>query len=125
MSSLGLQTQKAIGGCSLWWLIIFYPSLIPRAICGTPSTVAEMRGAASMLRANDDTRMRYDAERSRIGTTASRHEIMPLELSQQRLQLVAQPGDEQNNTSTTPLLGTAPQSSTGGHMWSICAYSAS
>jgi hypothetical protein len=75
MVSPGLQTLKAIGGCSLGRLIIFYPSLIPRVIYGTPSTVGEIRGALSMLRVNDDTRMRYGAERSTIGTMASRHEV--------------------------------------------------
>jgi hypothetical protein len=59
---------KAIGGCSLGRLIIFYPSLIPRAICNTPSTVGEMHGAPSTLRTNDDMKMRYGAERSTIGT---------------------------------------------------------
>jgi hypothetical protein len=106
MASPGLQTLKAIGGCSLGRLIIFYPSLIPRAICGTPSTVTEMRGAPSTFRANDNMRMRYGTERSTIGTTASRHEVIPLELSRQRLQLVAQPGDDRDSTSTTPLLRT-------------------
>jgi hypothetical protein len=94
---------KAIGGCSLGRLIIFYPSLIPRAICDTPSTVGEMRGAPSTLPANDDMRMRYDAERSTIGTMAFRHEVMPPELSRQRLQLVAQPEDGRDSTSATPL----------------------
>jgi hypothetical protein len=70
---------KAIGGCSLGQLIIFYPSLIPRAICSTPSTVSKMHGAPSTLRANDDMKMRYDAERSTIGTMAFRHEVTPLE----------------------------------------------
>jgi hypothetical protein len=106
MASLGLQTLKAIGGSSLGRLIIFYPSLIPQAICDTPSTVSEMHGAPSTLRANDDMKMRYDAERSTIGTMASRHEVTPPELSRQRLQLVAQPGDGRDGTSTTPLPGT-------------------
>jgi hypothetical protein len=97
---------KAIGGCSLGRLIIFYPSLIPQAICGTPSTIGEMREAPSTLRANDDMRMRYGAERSTIGTMAFRHEVTPSELSRQRLQLVAQPGDGRDNTLATPLLGT-------------------
>jgi hypothetical protein len=65
-----------------------------------------MHEAPSTLRANDDMRMRYDAERSTIGTTTSRHEVMPLELSRQWLQLVAQPGDGQDSTSATPLPGT-------------------
>jgi hypothetical protein len=106
MASPGLQTLKAIGGCSLRRLIIFYPSLIPQAICGTPSIVGEMRGVPSTLRANDDMRMRYDAERSTNRTMASRHEVTPLELSRQRLQLVAQPRDGRDSTSATPLPGT-------------------
>jgi hypothetical protein len=106
MASPGLQTLKAIGCCSLGRLIIFYPSLIPRAIYGTPSIVGGARGAPSMLHANDDMRMRYDVERSTIGIMASQHEVRPLELSRQRLQLVAQPGDGRDSTSATPLPGT-------------------
>jgi hypothetical protein len=106
MASPGLQTLKAISGCSLGKLIIFYPSLIPRAINDMPSTVDGMRGAPSTLHANDDMRMRYNAETSTIGIMVSQHEVRPLELSQQRLQLVAQPGDGRDSTSATPLLGT-------------------
>jgi hypothetical protein len=58
MVSHGLRMLKAIGGCSLGQLITFYPSLIPQAICGTPSTVDEMRGAPSMLHANDGAKTR-------------------------------------------------------------------
>jgi hypothetical protein len=75
MASPGLQTLKAISNCSLGRLIIFYPSLIPRAIYGTPSTVGGTRGAPSTLHTNDDMRMRYDAERSTIGIMASQHEV--------------------------------------------------
>jgi hypothetical protein len=49
---------RAIGGCSLGQLIIFYPSLTLRAIYGTPSSVSETHGVPSMLRANDDTKTR-------------------------------------------------------------------
>jgi hypothetical protein len=59
-----------------------------------------------MLRTNDDMRMRYDAERSMIRTMAFRHEVKPLELSQQWLQLVALTGDGRDSTSATPLPGT-------------------
>jgi hypothetical protein len=100
MASPKLPTLKAIGGCSLGRLIIFYPSLISRAIYGTPSTVGGTREAPSTLHANDD--MRISAERSTIGIMASLHEVRPSELSQQRLQLVAQPGDGRDNTLTTP-----------------------
>jgi hypothetical protein len=79
MASPGPQMLKAIGGCSIGQLIIFYPSLIPRAICGTPSTVGEMHRAPSTLRANDDMKMRYDVERSTIGTMVFRLEVTPLE----------------------------------------------
>jgi hypothetical protein len=106
MASPRLQTLKAIGGCSLGRLIIFYPSLIPQAICGMPSTVGGTHGAPSTLHTNDDMRMRYDIERSTIGTMAFRHEVRPLELSRQRLQLVALPEDGRDNTSATPLPGT-------------------
>jgi hypothetical protein len=75
MASPGLQTLKAIGGCSLGRLIIFYPSLIPKVIYDTPLTVGEMHG----VHTNDDMRMRYGAERSTIGTMAFRHKVTPLE----------------------------------------------
>jgi hypothetical protein len=58
MASHVLRMLKAIGGCSLGQLIIFYPSLTPRAICGTPSKVGETHGAPSMLRMTDDTKTR-------------------------------------------------------------------
>jgi hypothetical protein len=102
----GLPTPKAISGCSLGQLIIFYPSLILQAICGTPSTVGGTRGVPSMLRENNDMRMRYGVERSTIGTMAFPHEVRPLELSRQRLQLEALPGDSRDSTSATPLPGT-------------------
>jgi hypothetical protein len=81
MASPGLQTLRAIGGCSLGQLIIFCLSLILRAIYDTPSTVSGTRGAPSILRANDDMRMRSGAERSMIGITASLHEVRPPRLS--------------------------------------------
>jgi hypothetical protein len=59
-----------------------------------------------MLHTNDDTKTRYGAERSMIGITASLHEVRPPGLSQQRLQLAAQPGDGRGSTSVTPLPGT-------------------
>jgi hypothetical protein len=93
MASPGLQTLKAIDACSLGRLIIFYPPLILRVIYDTPSTVGGTHGAPSTLHANDDMRMRYDAERSTIGIMAFQHGVRPLELSRQWLQLVALPGD--------------------------------
>jgi hypothetical protein len=59
-----------------------------------------------MLHANDDMRTRSGAEKSMIGIMASLHEVRPLELSRQRLQLVAQPGDGRDSMSATPLPGT-------------------
>jgi hypothetical protein len=56
-----------------------------------------------MLRTNGDMRTRSGARKSMIGIMASLHEVRPLELSRQRLQLVAQPGDGQGSTSATPL----------------------
>jgi hypothetical protein len=53
-----LRMLKDTGDCSLGQLIIFYLSLIPRATYGTPSTVGEMHGVLSMLRANNDTKMK-------------------------------------------------------------------
>jgi hypothetical protein len=106
MASLGLQMLRAIGGFSLGQLTIFYLSLILRAIYDTPSIVDGMREAPSTLHANDDMRTRYDIERSMIGIMASLHEVKPLGLSRQRLQLVAQPGDDRDSTLATPLPGT-------------------
>jgi hypothetical protein len=106
MVSLELQTLKAIGGYSLGRLIIFYLSLILRAIYGTPSTVGGMREAPSMLHASGDMRTKYDIERSTIRIMAFQREARPLELSRQRLQLVALPGDGRDSTLATPLLGT-------------------
>jgi hypothetical protein len=62
-----------------------------------------MCGAPSLLRANDDMRTRFGAEKSTIGITTSLHEVRPLGLSRQQLQLAAQPGDGRGSTSTTPL----------------------
>jgi hypothetical protein len=67
----GLRTPRAIDVCLLGQLIIFYLSLILRAIYDTPSTVGGTCGVPSMLRANDDTRMRSGAEKNMIGTTTS------------------------------------------------------
>jgi hypothetical protein len=77
MASLGLQTPRAIGGCSLGQLTIFCLSLIPRAIYDTPSIVDRTRGSPSMLHANDDMRTRFGAEKNMIGITASLHEVRP------------------------------------------------
>jgi hypothetical protein len=85
MASPGLQTLRAIGGCSLRQLIIFCHSLILRVIYGTASIVGGTRGAPSTLHVNDDMRMRYGAGRSMIGITTSLHEVRPLELSWQWL----------------------------------------
>jgi hypothetical protein len=125
MASPKLQMLRAIGDCSLGRLIIFCLSLILRAIYDMPSIVGGTREAPSMLHANGDMRTRSSAEKSMIGIMASLHEVRPLGLSRQRLQLAAQPEDDRGNTSATPLPGSTPQSSTGGHVWSICAHSAS
>jgi hypothetical protein len=93
MASPRLQTLRAIGSCSLGQLVIFYLSLILRAIYDTPSTVGGTHRAPSMLCTNDDMRMRSGAERSMIEITTSLHEVRPPGLSRQRLQLAAQPGD--------------------------------
>jgi hypothetical protein len=106
MASPGLQTPRAIGGCSLGQPIIFYLSLIHRVIYDTPSTVGGMHGAPSTLRVNYDTRTRFGAEKSMIGTMVSLHGVRPPELSRQRLRPAAQPGDGRGTTTTTPLPGT-------------------
>jgi hypothetical protein len=93
MASPGLRTPRAIGGCSLGKLIIFYLSLIRRVIYDTPSTIGETHGAPSMPRANADTRTRSGAEKNMTGIMASLRGVRPPESSRQRLRLVAQPGD--------------------------------
>jgi hypothetical protein len=97
MASPGLQTLRAIGGCSLGQLVIFYLSLILQAIYVTPSIVGGTRGAPSTLHANGYMKMRYNAEKSTIGIMASLHEVRPLELSRH---------DGRDSTSATPLSGT-------------------
>jgi hypothetical protein len=103
MASPGLQTPRAINGCSPGQPITFYLSLIHQVIYDTPSTVGETHEAPSTPRANDDTRMRSDAGKNMIGITASLRKVRPPELSRQRLQLVARPGDDRGTTTTTPL----------------------
>jgi hypothetical protein len=106
MASLGLQTSRAIDGCSLGQLIIFYLSPIHRAIYDMPSIVGGTHGAPSTLRVNDDTRTRFGVEKSMTGITTSLREVRPPELSRQRLQLATRPGDGRGTTSTTPIPGT-------------------
>jgi hypothetical protein len=103
MASPGLQTPRAIGGCSPGQLITFYLSLIHRVIYDTPSTVGETHGAPSTPRANDDTRTRSGTGKNMIGIMASLCGGKPPELSRQRLRLVARPGDGRGTTTTTPL----------------------
>jgi hypothetical protein len=102
----GLRTPRAIDDCSLGHLIIFYLSPIYRAIYDTPSTVGGTHGAPSTLCANDDTKTRFGAEKSMIGTTTSLREVRPPELSRQRLRPAARLEDGRGTTSTTPLPGT-------------------
>jgi hypothetical protein len=78
-----------------------------------------------MLHANDDMRTIFSVKKSMIGIMASLRKVRPPGLSRQQLQLAARPGDGRSSTSTTPLPGTTPQSSTGGYVWSIGAYSTS
>jgi hypothetical protein len=103
MASPGLQTPRAISGCSLGQPTTFYLSLICRAIYDTPSTVGETHGAPSTPRANDDTRTRSGTGKNMTGITTSLHGVRPPELSRQWLLLVAQPRDGRGTTTTTPL----------------------
>jgi hypothetical protein len=103
MASPGLQTPRAIGGCSLGQPTTFYLSLIRRVTYDTPSTVDETHGAPSTPRANDDTKTRSGAGKNMTGTTASLRGVRPPELSRQRLRLAARPGDGRGTTTTTPL----------------------
>jgi hypothetical protein len=106
MASPRLRTQRAIDGCSLGQLIIFCLSLILRVIYDTPSTVGGTHGAPSTLRVNDDTRTRFDAEKSMIGITTSLSEVRPPELTRPPLQPAGRPEDGRGTASTTPLPGT-------------------
>jgi hypothetical protein len=105
MASPGLPTSRAIDDCSLKQPTTFYPSLIRRTICDTPSTVGGMHRAPSTLRANDDTRTRSVAGNSTTGITTSQHGVRPPGPSRPRLQLVAPPGDGRGTMTTTPLPG--------------------
>jgi hypothetical protein len=89
MASPRLRTPRAISDYLLGQLIIFYLSPIHQAIYDTPSTVGGTHGAPSTLRANDDTRTRFSAEKSMIGTTASLREVKPPKSSRQRLRQAA------------------------------------
>jgi hypothetical protein len=64
--------------------------------------------AWSSINASRERRHENEIRRrkSMIGIMASLHEVRPLGLSRQRLQLAAQPGDGRGSTSTTPLPGT-------------------
>ena len=104
--SLGLPTPRAIDDCSPKQPTIFYLSPTRRTTYDTPSTVAGMREAPSMLRVNDDMRTRSTTGRSTIGTMASQLGVRPPELSRQRPQLAVPPGDGRGTTTTTPLPGT-------------------
>jgi hypothetical protein len=106
MSSPGLQTPRAIGGCLLGQPTTFCLSLILRAIYDMPSIVGGTHGAPSMLHANDDMRTRFGVEKSMIGIMASLRKVRPPGLSWQQLQLAERPGDGRGSTSTTPLPGT-------------------
>jgi hypothetical protein len=94
---------RAIGGCSLGQLITFYLSLIHRVIYDTPSIVGETHGAPSTPLTNDDTRMRFGAEKNMTRITATLRRVRPPELSRQWLRLVARPRDGRGTTTTTPL----------------------
>jgi hypothetical protein len=106
MDSLELPTPRAIDDCSPKQPTIFYLSFTRRTTYDTPSTAAGMREAPSMLRMNDDMRMRSTAGRSTTGIMASQLGVRPPELSRQRPRLAVLPGDGRRATTTTPLLGT-------------------
>ena len=106
MGFLGLPTLRATDACSPRQPAIFYRLLTRRTIYDTPSTVAEMREAPSMLRVNGDMRTRSVAGRSTTGIMASQLGARPPELSRQRPRLAVLPGDGRGTTTTTPLPGT-------------------
>jgi hypothetical protein len=106
MDSLGLLTPRAIDDYSPRRPTIFYRLLTRRTIYDTLSTVVGTRDAPSMLRVNDGMRTRSAAGRSTTGIMASQLGARPPELSRQRPQLAALPGDDRGTTTTTPLPGT-------------------
>ena len=106
MDFLGLPTPKDTDDYSLRRPTIFYRSLTRRTTYDTPSTVAETRGALSMLRANGGMKTKFAVGRSMIEIMASRLKARPPGLSRQQLQLAVPPGDGRGTTTTTPLPGT-------------------
>jgi hypothetical protein len=86
MASPGLQTPRAIGGCSLGQLTTFYFSLICRATYDMPSTVGKTRGAPSTPHVNDDMRTRSGAGKNMIGITTFLRGVTPLVLLQLKLE---------------------------------------
>jgi hypothetical protein len=66
------------------------------------------RDARSSINASRERRheTRYDTEKNMTGIMASLRGVRPPELSQQRLRLVARPGDGRGTMTTTPLPGT-------------------
>jgi hypothetical protein len=61
MASRELQTQKAIGGCSLRLLITFYPSLIPTS--DLRHAINSQRDARSSINASHDRRHENEIRR--------------------------------------------------------------
>jgi hypothetical protein len=106
MDSLGLLTPRAIDDYSPRRPTIFYRLLTRRTIYDTLSTIVGTREAPSMLRVNDDMRTRSATGRSTTGIMSSQLGARPPELSRQRPQLAALPGDGRGTTTTTPLPGT-------------------
>jgi hypothetical protein len=105
MDSLRLPTPRAIDDCSPRQPTIFYLSLTRQTTYDMPSTAVGTREAPSMLRVNDDMRVRSAAGRSTTGIMASQLGVRPPEPSRQRPRLAVLPGDGRGTTSTTPLPG--------------------
>jgi hypothetical protein len=77
MDFLGLPMLRATDACSPRQPTIIYRLLTRRTIYDTPSTVAEMREAPSMLRANGGMRTRFAVGKSTTGIMASRLRARP------------------------------------------------
>jgi hypothetical protein len=95
------QTRRATGGCLLKRPIIFYPSLILRTTCVTPSTTDETREAPSALHTTNDMRMKQGIGRNTIEIMVYRRAVVQHESSRQQLQPTVHFGDDRDNLIPT------------------------
>jgi hypothetical protein len=117
MDSLRLLTPRAIDDCSPKQPTIFYLSLTRRTTYDTPSTAAGTCEAPSMLRMNDDMRMRSVAGRSMTGIMASQLGVS------NGLDRRYYPGTVEEPQQLLPSLGQTSSPTTRRHVWSVSPYS--